>query len=200
MSTVGKTTYQTGSSSGSQGIVTNDMLGKDDFLKLLVTELQNQDPLNPVDNKDSIAQLASFSSLEQMNNIANSMDSLTESMSFFSQQSALTQGSAMIGKWVSGVGLDGKTLIEGTVEAVKWLDGDPKLQVRKADGTLADIEIGLITLIKEIDSEKTEPPASDSAADSSENTDTEETDIENTDAGETDTGDSGMTDQESGTV
>ena len=197
MSTVGKVSQQTGSS-GSQGIVTNDMLGKDDFLKLLVTELQNQDPLNPVDNKDSIAQLASFSSLEQMNNIANSMDSLTKSMSFFSQQSALTQGSAMIGKCVSGVGLDGKTPIEGTVEAVKWLDGDPKLQVRKADGTLADIEIGLITLIKEPASAKTESPAADSEANSA--GDTKDTDIEDTGTENTSTGNSGVTDPESGTV
>ncbi|AFQ45728.1 flagellar hook capping FlgD N-terminal domain-containing protein [Desulfosporosinus meridiei] len=154
MSNVNGTTYKTSSPSGtntngSQGIVTNDSLGKDDFLKLLVAQLQNQDPLNPVDNKESIAQLASFSSLEQMNNIATSMETLSKSMSFFSQQSALTQGAAMIGKWVSGVDVDGVTVIEGTVEAVKWLDGDPKLQVRKADGSLKDIELGLLTLIKE---------------------------------------------------
>lgn len=146
--TTSKTT-STSSTSGSQGIATNDSLGKDDFLKLLVAQLQNQDPLNPVDNKESIAQLASFSSLEQMNNIATSMETLSKSMTFFSQQSALTQGAAMIGKWVSGVDVDGVTVIEGTVEAVKWLDGDPKLQVRKADGSLKDIELGLLTLIKE---------------------------------------------------
>ncbi|SDG15574.1 flagellar hook capping FlgD N-terminal domain-containing protein [Desulfosporosinus hippei] len=152
MSNINGTTYKTSSTSntsGSQGIVTNDSLGKDDFLKLLVAQLQNQDPLNPVDNKESIAQLASFSSLEQMNNIAASMETLSKSMTFFSQQSALTQGAAMIGKWVSGVDIDGVTVIEGTVEAVKWLDGDPKLQVRKADGSLKDIELGLLTLIKE---------------------------------------------------
>ncbi|KGK90376.1 flagellar hook capping protein [Desulfosporosinus sp. HMP52] len=146
--TTSKTT-STSSTSGSQGIITNDSLGKDDFLKLLVAQLQNQDPLNPVDNKESIAQLASFSSLEQMNNIATSMETLSKSMTFFSQQSALTQGAAMIGKWVSGVDVDGVTQIEGTVEGVKWLDGDPKLQVRKADGSLKDIELGLLTLIKE---------------------------------------------------
>ncbi|MCO5385584.1 flagellar hook capping FlgD N-terminal domain-containing protein [Desulfosporosinus sp.] len=135
--------------SNSQTIVTNDSLGKDDFLKLLIAQMQNQDPLNPTDNKDSIAQLAQFSSLEQMNNIATSMDALNKSMTFFSQQSALTQGSAMIGKWASGVDIDGVTIIEGTVEAVKWLDGDPKLQIRKEDGTVVDLEMGLITLVKE---------------------------------------------------
>ena len=150
--TINGTTAKTNSSnnlSGSQGIKTNDTLGKDDFLKLLVAQMQNQDPLNPTDNKESIAQLAQFSSLEQMNNIATSMDALNKSMSFFSQQSALTQGSAMIGKWASGVDTDGVTKIEGTVEAVKWLDGDPKLQIRKEDGTVVDLEMGLITLVKE---------------------------------------------------
>lgn len=126
-----------------------DTLGKDDFLKLLVAQMKNQDPLSPTDNKESIAQLASFSSLEQMTNIATAMNTLSQSMTNFSQQSALTQGAAMIGKWVSGVDTDGVTPLEGTVEAVKWLDGDPKLQVRKADGTLQDLEMSLITLVKD---------------------------------------------------
>ncbi len=48
-------------------------LGKDDFLKLLVTKLQNQDPLKPMDDEDFIAQLAQFSTLEQMNKIAEAI-------------------------------------------------------------------------------------------------------------------------------
>jgi len=124
-------------------------LGKDDFLKLLVAQMKNQDPLNPTDNKESIAQLAQFSALEQMTNISTSMDALNKSMTNFSQQSSLTQGAAMIGKWVSGIDTDGVTPMAGTVETVKWLDGDPKLQIRKADGTLADLEMSLITLVGE---------------------------------------------------
>lgn len=123
-------------------------MGKDDFLKLLVTELRNQDPLQPTDNKNFIAQMAQFSSLEQMNNVATSMDALKESMTTFSQQSSLNQGAAMIGKWVSGIDTDGVTSIEGTVEAVKWLDGDPKLQIRKGSGELVDLEMGLVTLVQ----------------------------------------------------
>lgn len=48
-------------------------LGKDDFLQLLVTKLQNQDPLKPMDDEDFIAQLAQFSTLEQMNKIAEAI-------------------------------------------------------------------------------------------------------------------------------
>lgn len=136
---------------GSQAITNavNNTLGKDDFLKLLTTELRNQDPTQPLDNKDFIAQMAQFSSLEQMNNVSTSMTDLSKIMTNFSQQSSLTQGAAMIGKWVSGIDTDGKTTIEGTVESVKWLDGDPKLQVRNADGNLVDLEMSLITLAKD---------------------------------------------------
>lgn len=144
-------TSSTSTSAGTTSttrVNSNASLGKDDFIKLLVAQMQNQDPMNPTDSTQSIAQMAQFSSLEQMTNISTSMDSLNKSMTNFMQQSALTQGSAMIGKSVSGVDTDGTTPIEGTVEAVKWLNGDPKLQVRKADGTLVDLEMGLITLVK----------------------------------------------------
>ena len=141
-------TSTSASTTSTTQVNSNATLGKDDFIKLLVAQMQNQDPMNPTDNTQSIAQMAQFSSLEQMTNISTSMDSLNKSMTNFMQQSALTQGSAMIGKSVSGVDTDGVTPIEGTVEAVKWLDGDPKLQVRKADGTLVDLEMGLITLVK----------------------------------------------------
>jgi flagellar basal-body rod modification protein FlgD len=63
----------TSSSTTSTG---NANLGKDDFLKLLVTQLQNQDPLNPMDDKEFVAEMAQFTSLEQLTNIAAGIDTL----------------------------------------------------------------------------------------------------------------------------
>ncbi|NLY18242.1 MAG: flagellar biosynthesis protein FlgD, partial [Clostridiaceae bacterium] len=58
------------SSKSSRGV--SDELGKDDFLKLLITQLQNQDPMEPMEDQDFIAQIAQFSSLEQMQNLNKS--------------------------------------------------------------------------------------------------------------------------------
>jgi len=55
-------------------------VGKDDFLKLLLTQMQHQDPLNPMDHKDFSAQLAQFSSLEQLTNIGSGIQNLHSGM------------------------------------------------------------------------------------------------------------------------
>lgn len=52
-------------------------IGKNEFLKLLVAQLQHQDPMNPIDNQQFIAQLATFSSLEQLISINNGITQLT---------------------------------------------------------------------------------------------------------------------------
>lgn len=59
-----------GNSVGMNGVVApNDQLGKEEFLQLLVSQLQHQDPMEPTSNEDFIAQLATFSSLEQLQDI-----------------------------------------------------------------------------------------------------------------------------------
>ncbi len=52
-------------------------MGKDEFVKLLVTEMKNQDPLSPMDGKELAVQLAQFSSVEQLINVNTKLDNLT---------------------------------------------------------------------------------------------------------------------------
>jgi len=77
-----------------------DVLGKDDFLTLLVAQLQNQDPLNPMEGTEFTAQLAQFSSLEQLYNVNDNLGTLGNN------QLAMNNGQsvAMIGKtaWAYG--------------------------------------------------------------------------------------------------
>ena len=78
----------------------NDSMDRNDFLNLLVVQLQNQDPVNPMQSAEFSAQLAQFSSLEQLTNINDAMKSLID------QQTATVNGQAVgyIGKQVKAVG------------------------------------------------------------------------------------------------
>ena len=86
-------------------------LGKDDFLKLLITQLSHQDPTKPTDNTQMIAQMAQFSSLEQMTN-------MNQEFAKMNQMLASAQGVYTIGKTVD-IAI-GDTSTTGVVEAVTY--------------------------------------------------------------------------------
>jgi flagellar basal-body rod modification protein FlgD len=68
--------------SGSNAITNaaGGSMGKDQFVQLLITQMKNQDPMNPMDGKDLAAQLAQFSSVEQLININAKLDTFTTLM------------------------------------------------------------------------------------------------------------------------
>ncbi len=78
MTVIQDVTQASEASTGTSSLVqsTDDIMGKEDFLTLLVAQLKNQDPLNPDDPTEFTAQLAQFSSLEQLFNLNESMDGL----------------------------------------------------------------------------------------------------------------------------
>ncbi|MBC3953208.1 MULTISPECIES: flagellar hook assembly protein FlgD [Pseudomonas] len=74
----------------------NDALGKDAFLQLLVTQMKNQNPLEPQDNGEFVAQLAQFSSLESMQNLTTTVDGIAG----LYQSSQALQASSLVGRSV----------------------------------------------------------------------------------------------------
>ena len=78
----------------------SDILGKDDFLNLLVAQLQHQDPLSPMESAEFTAQLAQFSSLEQLGNVNDKLDYLQLCQASLNNSKAVS----LIGKNVEAVG------------------------------------------------------------------------------------------------
>ncbi|MDF9841380.1 MULTISPECIES: flagellar hook assembly protein FlgD [unclassified Paenibacillus] len=66
--------------SGTAKTTGNSTLGKDQFLKILITQLQNQDPMQPMEDKEFIAQMAQFSSVEQLMNISTQLTAMNQSL------------------------------------------------------------------------------------------------------------------------
>ncbi len=87
-------------SADSQAGAPMKILGKDDFLNLLVTQLQHQDPLNPTESTEFTAQLAQFSSLEQLNNINDNL----KNMELFQTSVTNSQAVSFIGKEITAKG------------------------------------------------------------------------------------------------
>lgn len=113
----------TSTSSGSQSGVSgaNSSLGKDDFLKLFVAQLQHQDPLSPMENAEFMGQMASFSTLEQVSKLAAANEQLAAQMS-------LTASVGLLGRNVTWTDASGVSQ-SGTVERVSTQDGKSVLTV-----------------------------------------------------------------------
>ena len=89
--------------------VKKNQLGRDDFLKLLITQLSHQDPTRPMEDKEFIAQMAQFSSLEQMTKMSEEFANLSSILN-------TSHAYSLIGKTVSIS--QGTEVVKGMVEAV----------------------------------------------------------------------------------
>ncbi|MDR0137370.1 flagellar hook assembly protein FlgD [Metabacillus idriensis] len=117
-------------------------LGKDDFLKILIAQLQNQDPLNPMEDKEFISQMASFSSLEQMTNMSTQLSDFIQ----LQVNDGILKYSEMIGKQVEWESGDGKS--SGIVKSIKQSGADIILEMQ--DGK--EVPSALITKVTVQDS------------------------------------------------
>ena len=105
----------------TKAAVPEQELGRDAFLRLLVLQMQHQDPLDPVDNQDMIAQLAQFSSLEQMTQLNTAFQGLSNSFEIFSgnlDQLNFISAQGLLGKYIDGLNAAGER-VSGLVESVQ---------------------------------------------------------------------------------
>ena len=107
---------------GTEAVGSSTTLDSDMFLKLFVSELQNQDPLEPMDNTEYITQMAQFSSVEQMSNLASSFEEVLELTQFNS-------ATALIGNRVSYIDAQSGGSAEGVVDGVTSDGGEVYLEV-----------------------------------------------------------------------
>ena len=108
-------------------------IGSEQFLQLLVAQLQNQDPLDPVSDKDFINQLATL-------NTVQGLTDLNASFAQMLQLQQLTQGAELIGKTIEYNPTDGSAARTGTVDSVQARDGQFVLTVGSEEVTLDQVQ------------------------------------------------------------
>lgn len=119
----------------------NNDLDKNAFLKLLITQLENQDPMDPQDNSEFVAEMAQFSSLEQMTNMNESLTKINTLVSNMDTSVLVGQLSGMIGKGVEwtktteSADEEGKPVVtsenlSGVITGVTMADGVTKIIVQ----------------------------------------------------------------------
>jgi flagellar basal-body rod modification protein FlgD len=106
-------------------------MNKDLFLKLMVTQLKNQDPMNPTDSSQFLAQTAQFTSLEKLDAVAQqTAQALTAQLTF--------GASGLVGRSVTYTGSDGAEQA-GVVGSVRFTPTGPVLGIGGAEVTLGDV-------------------------------------------------------------
>ncbi|MRW94177.1 flagellar hook capping protein [Duganella sp. FT80W] len=124
---------------GSDTLSQSSNIGIQDFLKILTAQLNNQDPLKPVDNQEFVAQIAQFANLEQSRQLNVKIDELV------GVQSA-----------VQSVGLMGRTvdvnqngfLVSGKITAIDMSSGTPALTITTSSGFLNNITLSQIVTVR----------------------------------------------------
>jgi flagellar basal-body rod modification protein FlgD len=115
-------------------------LSMEDLLRVLLTELTHQDPLKPVENKDFMAQIAQFSSLDATQRLNGHLEQLLTLQS-------VNQSVGLLGKTVAALTEGGP--VTGQVSALSLVEGQPRLTLTTADGrTVAGVTVGQLQTVR----------------------------------------------------
>lgn len=121
--------------------LTQSTLKQEDFIKLFLTELTYQDPLEPVNNREFLAQMAQFANLEQTRQTNENIENLLT-------VSAANQALSLIGRDVQVTGTNG-TLSTGTVRSVLFGAAGALMTVQMAGGALlTDVKLSQVQLVR----------------------------------------------------
>lgn len=132
---------QTASSAdGGAKLLFND-IGADTFLKLLIAELQNQDPLSPMENSEMVQQLNQIYQVQSNMKMVETFDAVTLSQN-------LASAAGLLGKTIQGLD-DGAATVTGQVEGVTIVDGVPKLHVGGSVVSLKNVSVILAASAEE---------------------------------------------------
>jgi flagellar basal-body rod modification protein FlgD len=118
------TTSPSSTSSSSSSASASNTLNQQDFLKLLVAQIQYQDPMNPQSNTDMAAQLAQFTSLQQATESSSSL--------------AMMQANGLVGGTVT-VQVDANTSASGVVTGVVMSNGSPEITINGKNYALSQV-------------------------------------------------------------
>jgi len=150
--------YSSTTAEKDNNFITKNSLGKDDFIKLLITELRYQDALNPMNDREFISQMAQMSSLEQMQNLNKTMEEGINGMSQSSNNleegiyavleammgqyyfSNFNQGMNLLGREVTYLNED-QEAIQGTVSALKQVNGSYVAVIDEVEVPLTQISL-----------------------------------------------------------
>jgi flagellar basal-body rod modification protein FlgD len=133
--------YQSSGTGSTENTATEDTgdavkkndLGKEQFLELLVTQLKNQNPMEPMKNKEFMGQMAQFNSLQQM-------QSLNSTMEKFINYQQLTQAGSLVGKKVEVLDSQTGESVAGVIEKVNITEDAPKFSINGSEYELGSIQ------------------------------------------------------------
>jgi flagellar basal-body rod modification protein FlgD len=128
------------SAAGAAPVAQSSNIGIQDFLKILSAQMNNQDPLKPVDNQEFVAQIAQFATLEQSRQLNSKIDNLLSIQ-------ASTQSFGLLGRTLDV--LSGGGMLTGRVSALSLASGQPQFTLTLANGdTVKDVSLSEIVNIR----------------------------------------------------
>lgn len=137
----------------SGAVTANNSINQDDFIKLFLSQLQFQDPLQPVDNQQFLAQLAEFSNLQQATQTSQNTEGLLV-------MNSSAQALALLGKVVQVQDTQDTGSTTGTIVSVAFDSSGPSLTIDTGSvgGDITGVRLSQISIVQPVQQTQTGAP------------------------------------------